>query len=245
MPDPERKYVRVYYNDLIRDYPEVWSDNDQLATWLRLLATADPMWPTPPELPRTVRSRPLAALVSASLVEIITTHRFRMKGMDAERSRRQDAARNAAASRWQSKSTAETMPTKDEQSKAEQSNDPPASNDPWDDPEHEVRVWLANHGCEVRPGSGWDKQLVVAVGAHGVNAMVGMMDRLARGGYRNGDIKGFLFGAIDALDKQKRPDLGEIAQEDRAEQSRQHQQREVERTQEYLRSLREVPSDAR
>jgi hypothetical protein len=109
-----------------------------------------------------------------------------------------------------------------------------------EDPEHEVRVWLANHGCEVRPGSGWDKQLVVAVGAHGANAMVGMMDRLARGGYRNGDIKGFLFGAIDALDKQKRPDLGEIAQEDRAEQSRQHQQREVERTQEYLRSLRET-----
>jgi hypothetical protein len=112
-----------------------------------------------------------------------------------------------------------------------------------DDPEHDVRVWLADHGCEVRPGSGWDQKLVVAVAAHGSNAMVGMMDRLARAGYRNGDIKGFLFGAMDALDKQKRPNLGEIETEDRAEQSRQHQQREVERTQAYLRDLRAVKSD--
>ena len=56
MPE-DRKYVRVYYNDMIRDYPEVWADDAQLATWLRLLATADPMWPTPPELPRSVKAR--------------------------------------------------------------------------------------------------------------------------------------------------------------------------------------------
>ena len=122
MPD-DRKYVRVYYNDLIRDYPEVWADDAQLATWLRLLATADPMWPTPPELPRSVKPRPLARLVDCSLVSTLAGHRYQMKGMEAERGRRSDAARNAAAARWHSESSAngsaEPMPNRNETSKAE------------------------------------------------------------------------------------------------------------------------------
>lgn len=122
MADNDRKYVRVYYNDLIRDYPEVWSDNDQLATWLRLLATADPMWPTPPELPRSVKARALGRLVDASLVSTVADGRYRMKGMEAERTRRGDAARNAAAMRWHGKGTAEPMPSTNT-SKAEPSKD--------------------------------------------------------------------------------------------------------------------------
>lgn len=121
----DRKYVRVYYNDLIRDYPDVWSDNDALATWLRMLATADPMWPTPPELPRSVKARPLASLTGCGLVARVGQDRFSLKGLDAERIKRQDAARNAAALRWHGKGIpppdAPAMPKRAEPSKDEPS----------------------------------------------------------------------------------------------------------------------------
>ena len=55
---PDRRYVRVYDDDLRRDYPKVWHDDRALATWLRLLSIADKMWPTIPELPRSVQARP-------------------------------------------------------------------------------------------------------------------------------------------------------------------------------------------
>lgn len=103
--EPDRKYVRVYYNDLIRDYPEIWADNDRLATWLRLLATADPMWPTPPELPRSVKPRVFGQLVDSSLVTTAGEGRYRMKGLDAEREMRSQNGRNAAAKRWHSEGT--------------------------------------------------------------------------------------------------------------------------------------------
>jgi len=238
MSDSERKYVRVYYNDLIRDYPDVWSDNDQLATWLRLLATADPMWPTSPELPRTVRPKPLAALVAATLVEVVAAHRFRMKGMDAERSRRADAGRNAAAKRWHSDGIAHPLPTRAEMSKAEPSSSAPASDDPWDAPEQEALVWLAKHGCDIRPGNGYHQKLVVAVEQHGITAVIGMLDRLASAGMHQGDTKGFLFGAIDALNARTRPSLVELEKQDRAEDASQSTKRAVERTQAYLRELR-------
>lgn len=119
----DRKYVRVYYNDLIRDYPEVWGDDAALATWLRMLATADPMWPTPPELSRSVKASPLRRLEAAGLVERLPANRYRMKGMEAERAMRSQSARNAAAVRWQGDRTprpdADAMPKRNEQSKDE------------------------------------------------------------------------------------------------------------------------------
>lgn len=127
----DRKYVRVYYNDLIRDYPGVWADNDQLATWLRLLSTADPMWPTPPELPRSVKQRILDKLVASTLVLTLVDHRYRMKGMDAERERRADAGRIAAAKRWHpdgiGSPDATALPKQAKQSKDETSKDESAA----------------------------------------------------------------------------------------------------------------------
>lgn len=245
MSEAERKYVRVYYNDLIRDYPDIWADDAALATWLRMLATADPMWPTPPELPRSVRGRALTRLKTASLVETLPMQRFRMKGMEAERTKRQDAARNAAASRWQSGSSAvgnaEAMPKRAEQSKAEQTRaEQTGAHDPWDDPEREVIVWLAKHGCDVRPGNGYHRKLVTAVEVHGVNALVGMMDRLAVAGTKQGDIKGFLFGAIDALDARGRPSLGDLSKADRADETEAAHKRRLAQTQKYLEDLKAV-----
>ena len=134
----DRKYVRVYHDDLIRDYPAVYDDDMLLASWLRLLVVADAMWPTPPELPRSIKARPLASLVEIGLVVSLPGHRYRIRGLDAERSRRQDAARNAAASRWHSKGNApgnaEVMPSRAEPSRirAEQSRGCSGINPPPD-----------------------------------------------------------------------------------------------------------------
>ena len=101
-------------------------------------------------------------------------------------------------------------------------------------------VWLARHGCDIRPGNGYHQKLVVAVEHHGVNAIVGMLDRLATAGTRDGDIKGFLFGAIDALDSRNRPKLGDLAKADREDdQERLHGAR-LARTQRELADLRAV-----
>ena len=83
-----------------------------------------------------------------------------------------------------------------------------------DEPEGEAVTWLARHGCYVRPGSGWHQQLVVAVEHHGINAIVGMFDRLAAAGMAQGDTKGYVFGAIDALNARTRPDAAALGRED-------------------------------
>jgi diguanylate cyclase (GGDEF)-like protein len=118
----DRPFVRVYHSDLIRDYPDVWDDDAALAAWLRLLVAADGSWPAPAELPRAVRGRSLTALVTAGLVTLIGAHRYQIRGMDAERTQRQDAARNAAAKRWQSERNAgastPVMPSRAEPSRA-------------------------------------------------------------------------------------------------------------------------------
>lgn len=115
MTRAERQYVRVYHDDLMADYGASWSDDAQLATWLRLLVIADKMWPTVAELPRSVRAKPLAGLVAARLVELVPPHGYRIRGHDAERRKRQESARTAAASRWDSgrtpDGTADGMPS--------------------------------------------------------------------------------------------------------------------------------------
>jgi hypothetical protein len=102
--------------------------------------------------------------------------------------------------------------------------------DPFDNPEQEALTWLSKHGCDIRPGNGYHQKLVVAVEHHGVNALVGMMDRLAAAGTKAGDTKGFLFGAIDALDKRSRPNLVEMEAEDRQGDLAADRQRRIERT---------------
>jgi hypothetical protein len=248
----DRPFVRVYHADLIRDYPDVWDDDAALAAWLRLLVAADGSWPAPAELPRSVKPRSLSALTDSGLLSLSGSHRFHIKGMDAERSQRQDAARNAAAKRWHSGShavgnagrNAETMPSRAEPSRAIPSRaepDAPASlHDPFEEPEQEALAWLAKHGCDIRPGNGYHQKLVVAVEHHGVNALIGMMDRLAAAGTKTGDTKGFLFGAIDALDKRSRPNLAALEAEERADEGAAARQRRIEKTRSETAALREV-----
>jgi hypothetical protein len=118
----DRKFARFYYDDFIREFPEVYADDAAFAAWMRLLVRAEKDWPTVPELPRSVRPRAVRALVDAGLVMPCDAHCYRIRGLDAERSRRQGLARNAAGVRWQSESNADgnasahasAMPRRDE-----------------------------------------------------------------------------------------------------------------------------------
>lgn len=99
----KRPFVRVYYEDLSRDYPAVYDDDAALAAWLRLLVIVDKMWPIRPELPRSVRPRALALLTESKLVTLVPPHHYRIRGYEAERLVRQEKARDAAAKSWQSR----------------------------------------------------------------------------------------------------------------------------------------------
>lgn len=112
------------------------------------------------------------------------------------------------------------------------------SHDPWDDPERNVVAWLAKHGCALPAHSGYYQHLVTMVDAHGVDAIIGMFDRLASAGTKHGDVKGFVFGAKDALDSKTRPDLKALAKEDRQDEADATHQRRLDATQRRIREYR-------
>jgi hypothetical protein len=108
-------YSRLYHR-FGREFPAIYADDRTLATWVRLLLLADASWPMRPPLPRSVRPKPLSVLCEAGLVAI-DGDTYSVLGLDAERTRRGDAARVGAAKRWHSDGNANAMPRRDETSK--------------------------------------------------------------------------------------------------------------------------------
>lgn len=102
MARADRTYVRIYYIDLQRDYPQVWFDPTALATWIRLLTRMDQSWPAAPELPTGVRKADLGILTSCGLVALNGHGTYLLKGYEAERGRRHAAAKTGAEARWKS-----------------------------------------------------------------------------------------------------------------------------------------------
>lgn len=144
MPD-DRKYVRVYYS--IQDDPKfdrVRGNVALLGTWLRCLMAADAVWPASADLPRSLSAAHVRILIDVGLVDELPEHRFRIHGLDTERTARRNAASNAAAQRWHSEGNADAMPSKAEPSRAQTSRSPQrlaegvernnngASSKPWD-----------------------------------------------------------------------------------------------------------------
>ena len=95
----DRRYARLYFDDLQRDYPAIWADDVAFATWVRLLAGAEASWPSPAILPRSTKGRVLRCLVDATLIEV-DGDTYRVKGLDAERTARQTSGRRGANARW-------------------------------------------------------------------------------------------------------------------------------------------------
>lgn len=130
-----RKYSRLYHEAVDdRKFRDVWGDDACLALWVRLLVAADASWPSSAAFPRSVKKRALGVLVAARLVDVHPDgDHYRIHGLDAERSRRSDAASYAADVRWHTNGNADSnadriadgtagrnadlMPSKDETSK--------------------------------------------------------------------------------------------------------------------------------
>lgn len=127
-PRDDRKYSRVYH-EAVDDpkFCDVWGDDARLALWVRLLVLADQAWPASATLPRSVKRRPLLALVTVGLVDLGTGDQFRIHGLDRERQRRSDLAAYAAQVRWDADRNADStarrnavsMPRRDEHRKEE------------------------------------------------------------------------------------------------------------------------------
>ena len=107
MSDVKRRFIRIYYTDLQRDYPEVWFDPTCLATYNRLLALADAAYPANPELYRAVRRADLALLEKVGLVTLLDHGLYAMKGYEKERSERSEKARQSVSSRYDRATTVE------------------------------------------------------------------------------------------------------------------------------------------
>jgi len=94
-------YSRVYWRIVDDDrFSTIYGDDRHLAAWLRLLIAADQAWPASANLPASARPASVQALVDVGLVELRAKGIFRIHGLDAERSRRQDAAAAGASARW-------------------------------------------------------------------------------------------------------------------------------------------------
>lgn len=98
---PKRRFVRVYYDDLEKDYGQTcWYDPTGLSTFVRLLAGCDKAWPSLPEMPRSVRRADLAELLTSGLVTLESNGRYSCKGYAKERAEREAKAKRAARTRW-------------------------------------------------------------------------------------------------------------------------------------------------
>lgn len=122
-----RRHARFYYDDFLREYPDVYADNDAFATWMRLLVVSEQTWPLPPELPRSVKGRGLQMLVDAGLVALGPKYTFAVLGHDKERSRRHGAAIAGATASAIARANAQaTDPASRRQDENKQSSPPPS-----------------------------------------------------------------------------------------------------------------------
>ena len=114
MPAPQKgPYSRLYHSLMDDpDFEGVFESDRLFAMWTRMLMAADAFWPATAPMPH--KSPALSSLVERGLVIPLRGNRYTIKGLSAERERRSASARNAAAVRWQSDSSAKAMPRRDE-----------------------------------------------------------------------------------------------------------------------------------
>ena len=94
-----RRFARFYFDEFIRDYPEVYANDAAFAAWWRMLVAAERAWPAHAEVPRSVSRKVLSVLCEAGLVEL-EGDRFRLRGWEDERRRRAESGRKGASERW-------------------------------------------------------------------------------------------------------------------------------------------------
>jgi hypothetical protein len=109
----DRRFARVYYDDLKRDYAAVYADDALLASWLRLLVEADSVWPSDPELPRSVSDAAIEQLADAGLIALGPRYTYAIKGYAVERADRHAKAVAAANAKGAPSGTPKGAPDAD------------------------------------------------------------------------------------------------------------------------------------
>lgn len=105
----DKRYARHYFSILTDPkFEGIYEDDRAYATWGRMLFAAEGAWPAPADIPRSAHPKTVALLASRGLIDLLPGHRFRMHGLDAERSRRRNAARIGAAAKWHSNGESES-----------------------------------------------------------------------------------------------------------------------------------------
>jgi hypothetical protein len=92
----DRRYARIYYDDLEREYPEVWRDPVLRGDYTLLLSVADRAWPASPEVPRVARPKAVRRLGELGLILLEPPYHYRCRGMDKQREERRRQAAHAA-----------------------------------------------------------------------------------------------------------------------------------------------------
>lgn len=113
---------------------------------------------------------------------------------------------------------------------------PTVTNGAYDAPETEAVAWLARHGASLSETNGIRRKLIGLVERFGSNAVIGKFDRLARAGVMDGDARGFVFGAEDALFP--KADLKGMEAAERAEETHRASDARYQATQAELRRMR-------
>lgn len=86
-------YSRIYWS-VLEDakFDDIRADMRHFGAWSLMLVVADMSYPAPAFIPPTVPRKSLEALTQAGLVDVLTGHRYRIHGLDAERTRRAASA---------------------------------------------------------------------------------------------------------------------------------------------------------
>lgn len=119
----QRRFCRVYYDDMLRDHADVWRDDALLSTWLRLLVAAEKAWPSWPEVPRSAKRRAVVRLIEAGMLSVTPDQHYELRGFKTDREMRAQSASYAAASRWRN---APAMPIPEQTEKETRPEDDPA-----------------------------------------------------------------------------------------------------------------------
>lgn len=222
----EGSFIRVYHEDLIANFPEVWEDHRALGLWVHLFADADRLWPTPPKLPVGLPRTALRKLVDAELVVLLPMSRYKVRGLDALRLRQQASARHAAEARWDAPGNADRNasgnagsnadrnagathagarprsgpPSGDSSAETDGAERPHNERSAFDDPpEQPALAYLASVKAAVAPtGNGYHRELVLLVERQGVEAVVAAMRRRHEAGDKSA--RQLIYGAANELE---------------------------------------------
>jgi len=208
----EGPFVKLYHVDLENNFPDVYHDARLLGTLVQLLAVADAMWPKLPEVPRSVRKADVKALEKVGLLTQIPPYQYRIRGLDADRTRRADAGRNAASKRWadagrNAAGNTASIPNRGRdsikpESETEAEADHAAGHRTNGQPpiEEPLRIWLDGHGAHLDEHSSprLNADLIHLAERDGTDVVLAAFERLAKNSANRTPAQ-FIYGADRAI----------------------------------------------